>query len=328
MKRLAAAAFGLASGLALAQAYPSKTVTVVVPWPAGGPSDIAARPMAKGLSDGLGKTFVVDNRGGASGNIGTAVVAKSPPDGYALLITSSAPIVINPNLFKSMPYDAQKDLVGITNVLRVPLVLAVHPSLGVKNLKELMGWIQANKAKAQYASAGNGTPQHMTGELFKTAANLKDLTHVPYKGSAPAITDALGGHVPMLFDSTIAILSQLKDKKLVPIAVTGATRSPSLPDVPTFAEAGLKGVEAYAWYGFFAPAKTPKEIIDRLNAEAQKVMKGPDFARVRDPETGQVYVLIQAEHYEKIRKIIDGVSRRSGWDEPEMDEYEIYRKKT
>ena len=289
MKRLAAAAFALASGLALAQAYPSKPVTVIVPWPAGGPSDIAARPVAKGLSDAMGKTFVIDNRGGASGNIGTALVTKAPPDGYTLLITSSSPIVINPNLFKSMPYDAQKDLAPITNVLRVPLVLAVHPSLGVKNLKELTAWIQANKAKAQYASAGNGTPQHMTGELFKTAANLKDLTHVPYKGSAPAITDALGGHVPMVFDSTIAILAQLKDKKLVPIAVTGAKRSPSLPDVPTFAEAGLKGVESYAWYGFFAPAKTPKEVIDRLNAEAQKVMKGPEFTKVI-ADTGSEYV--------------------------------------
>lgn len=298
MKRLAAAAFALISGLAVAQAYPTKSVTVIVPWPAGGPSDIAARPVAKGLSDALGKTFVIDNRGGASGNIGTAQVTKAPPDGYTLLITSSAPIVINPNLFKSMPYDAQKDLAPITNVLRVPLVLAVHPSLGVKSLKELTAWIQANKAKAQYASAGNGTPQHMTGELFKTAANLKDLTHVPYKGSAPAITDALGGHVPMLFDSTIAILSQLKDKKLVPIAVTGATRSPGLPDVPTFAEAGLKGVESYAWYGFFAPAKTPKEVIDRLNAEAQKVMKGPEFTKVI-ADTGSEYVGDTPENFAK-----------------------------
>lgn len=298
MKRLAAAAFALISGLAVAQAYPTKSVTVIVPWPAGGPSDIAARPVAKGLSDALGKTFVIDNRGGASGNIGTAQVTKAPPDGYTLLITSSAPIVINPNLFKSMPYDAQKDLAPITNVLRVPLVLAVHPSLGVKSLKELTAWIQANKAKAQYASAGNGTPQHMTGELFKTAANLKDLTHVPYKGSAPAITDALGGHVPMLFDSTIAILSQLKEKKLVPIAVTGATRSPGLPDVPTFAEAGLKGVESYAWYGFFAPAKTPKEVIDRLNAEAQKVMKGPEFTKVI-ADTGSEYVGDTPENFAK-----------------------------
>ena len=289
MKRIAAALFALASGLALAQGYPTKPVTVIVPWPAGGPSDLGARPLAKGLADGLGKPFIIDNRGGASGNIGTAVVTKAAPDGYTLLITSSAPIVINPNVFKSMPYDAQKDLVGITNVLRVPLVLAVHPSIGVKDLKGLRAWIAANKAKAQYASAGNGTPQHMTGELFKTAAGLKDLVHVPYKGSAPALTDAIGGHVPMVWDSTIAILSQLKEKKLIPIAVTSAKRHPALPDVPTFAEAGLKGVESYAWYGFFAPAKTPKDVVDKLNAEAVKVMKGPEFAKVL-ADTGSEYV--------------------------------------
>ena len=299
MKRvIAAAAFALASGVAFAQAYPSKPVTVIVPWPAGGPSDIAARPVAKGLSDNLGKPFVVDNRGGASGNIGTAIVAKSPPDGYMLLITSSSPIVINPNIFKSMPYDAQKDLAPITNVLRVPLVLAVGPSVPAKNLKELLAWIKAQKGQAQYASAGNGTPQHMTGELFKTAAGLKELTHIPYKGSAPAITDALGGHVPMLFDSTIAILPQLKSGKLIPIAVTGAKRSPQLPDVPTFAEAGLKGVESYAWYGFFAPAKTPKDIITRLNTEAQKVMKGPEFSVVLK-DTGSDYVGDSPENFAK-----------------------------
>jgi len=297
MKRIAAALFAFATGLAIAQ-YPTKPVTVIVPWPAGGPSDLAARPLGKGLSDALGKPMVIDNRGGASGNIGTAVVAKSPPDGYTLLITSSAPIVINPNVFKSMPFDAQKDLVGITNVLRVPLVLAVHPSLGVKDLKGLMAWIDKNKDKAQYASAGNGTPQHMTGELFKTAANLKGLTHVPYKGSAPAITDAIGGHVPMVWDSTIAILSQLKEKKLIPIAVTSAKRHPALPDVPTFAEAGLKGVESYAWYGFFAPAKTPKDVVTKLNAEAVKVMKGPDFARVLQ-ETGSDYVGDTPENFAK-----------------------------
>jgi tripartite-type tricarboxylate transporter receptor subunit TctC len=286
---LAAAVLSLAAATVLAQGYPTKPVTVIVPWPAGGPSDIAARPLAKGLSDNLGKPFVIDNRGGASGNIGTAIVAKSPPDGQTLLITSSAPIVINPNLFKSMPYDAQKDLAPITNVLRVPLVLAVNPAVPARNLKELLAWIQAQKGKAQYASAGNGTPQHMTGELFKTAAKMKDLTHVPYKGSAPALTDALGGHVPMVFDSTIAILPHLKGGKLIPIAVTGEKRSPQMPNVPTFKEAGLPGVESYAWYGFFAPAKTPPDVVQRLNTEAQKVMKTPEFQAVLK-DTGSDYV--------------------------------------
>ena len=290
MKRLVAGlALVLAAGHAGAQAYPSKPVTVIVPWPAGGPSDIAARPVAKGLQDALKQPFVIDNRGGASGNIGTTLVTKSAPDGYTLLITSSSPIVINPNVYKTMPFDAQKDLAPITNLLRVPLVLAVHPSIPARDVKELVAWANANKGKAQYASAGNGTPQHMTGELFKTAANLKDLTHVPYKGAAPAITDALGGHVPVIFDSTVAILPHLKAGKLKPIAITSATRSPQLPDVPTFKEQGLPAVESYAWYGFFAPARTPKDLIDRLNAEAQKAMKSPEYQAVLK-DTGSEYV--------------------------------------
>ena len=290
-------ALSLAAGLAFAQGYPTKPVTVVVPWPAGGPSDISARPVAKGLSDTLKQPFVIDNRGGASGNIGSAVVAKAPPDGYMLLMTSSSPIVINPNLFKSMPFDPAKDLAPITNLLRVPLVLAVHPSIPAKNLKELTAWVNANKAKAQYASAGNGTPQHMTGELFKTASKL-DITHVPYKGSAPALTDALGGHVPMIWDSTVAILPLLKDGKLIPIAISSAKRSPQLPDVPTFKEAGLPAVESYAWYGFFAPAKTPKEVIDKLNGEAQKAMKTPAYQQVLK-DTGSDYVGDTPENFGK-----------------------------
>jgi tripartite-type tricarboxylate transporter receptor subunit TctC len=275
-------------------------VTIIVPWPPGGPSDIAARPLAKGLSEQLGKPFVVENRGGASGNIGTAQVVNSPPDGYTLLVTSSSPIVINPFLFKNMPFDPQKDLAPITNVLRVPLVLAVHPSVPAKNLKELIDYIKKQGGKFQYASAGNGTPQHLTAELFKTAAKL-DMVHVPYKGSAPALTDALGGHVPMVFDSTVAIVPHLKAGKLRPIAISSAKRSPLLPDVPTFAEAGLRGVESYAWYGFFGRAGTPRQIIDKLNVTALKVLKGPDFQNVYR-ETGSEYVGSSPEEFAKFIK--------------------------
>jgi tripartite-type tricarboxylate transporter receptor subunit TctC len=292
---LAGAAF--ASSLAFAQAYPTKPVTVIVPWPPGGPSDIAARPLAKGLTENLGKTFVIENRGGASGNIGTAVVAQSAPDGYMLLVTSSSPIVINPSLYKNLPFNPQKDLAPITNVLRVPLVLAVNPSLPVKNLKELMDYIRKQGGRFQYASAGSGTPQHLTAELFRSAAKL-DMIHVPYKGSAPALTDALGGHVPMVFDSTVAIVPHLKAGKLRPIAISGSKRSPLLPDVPTFAEAGLPGVESYAWYGFFGRAGTPKPIVDRLNAEALKVLKGADFQNVYR-ETGSEYVGDTPENFAK-----------------------------
>lgn len=283
-----AAAFALLAGAALAQ-YPTKPVTMIVPWPPGGPSDIAARPLGQGLSETLGKPFVIENRGGASGNIGTAYVAKqAPADGYTVLVTSSSPIVINPSLYKQMAFDPARDLVPITNVLRVPLVLAVNPAVPAKNLKELLAYIKSQGGKFQYASSGSGTPQHLTGELFRTVTKL-DMVHVPYKGSAPAITDALGGHVPMLFDSTVAIVPHLKAGKLRPIAITSAKRSPLLPDVPTFAEAGMPGVESYAWYGFFARAGTPKDIVDRLNADAIKVMKGPHFKNVF-AETGSEFV--------------------------------------
>ena len=281
----AASALALASPLAaFAQAYPSKPVTIIVPWPPGGPSDIAARPMAKDLGEDLKQSFIIDNRGGAGGNIGTAMVTKAAPDGYTLLITSSAPIVINPSLYKQMPFDPPKDLAPITNLLRVPLVLAVNPSVPANNLKELIAYINAQKGKVQYASSGNGTPQHLTGELFKSTAKL-DMVHVPYKGSAPAITDLIGGHVPIMFDSTIAILPQIKAGKVKPIAITSAKRSAALPDVPTFAEAGMPGFESYAWYGFFAPAKTPPDVVAKLNAAALKVMKGPDWQKVL-AETG------------------------------------------
>jgi tripartite-type tricarboxylate transporter receptor subunit TctC len=283
-------AFGLALVYAgaFAQNYPSKNVTVVVPFPAGGPSDIAARPTAKGLSESLGKPFVVDNRPGAGGNIGADLVAKAAPDGHTLLISSSAPIVINPSLYKKMPFDPAKDLAPITNLIRVPLVLAAHPPVPAKGLQELIAHIKSQQGKFQYASAGNGSPQHLTAEMFKSVAKL-DMIHVPYKGSAPAITDVIGGHAPIMFDSTIAILPHIKGGKLKAIAVTGAKRSPQLPDVPTFAEAGIPGFESYAWYGFFAPAKTPKEIITKLNSETLKVMKTPEFQKILE-ETGSDFV--------------------------------------
>lgn len=270
---------------------------MVVPWPPGGPSDIAARPLSKGLTEALGQTFVIDNRAGGGGNIGTAAVTRAKPDGYTLLITSSAPIVINPSLYKKMTFDPLKDLTPVTNLLRVPLVLVTNPAVPAKNLKELIAYIQSKKGNFSYASSGSGTPQHLTGELFDSVAKL-GMTHVPYKGSAPAITDLLGGHIPMMFDSTIAIMPHIKTGKVKPIAISSAKRSPLLPDVPTFAEAGLPAVESYAWYGMFAPAKTPKEVVAKLSAEAQKVMKGADFEKIR-AETGSDNVWDTPENFEK-----------------------------
>ena len=294
---LAAASF---SASALAQSWPNSTVTVVVPWPPGGPSDIAARPIAKRLTEDLGQPFVIDNRGGGGGNIGSAVVARAHPDGNILLITSSAPIVINPSLYKKMPFDPAKELTPITNLLRVPLVLVANPAVPANNLKELMTYIQSKKGDFSYASAGSGTPQHMTGELFKSVTHL-DMTHVPYKGSAPAISDLLGGHVPIMFDSMIAIMPHIKSGKVKAIAVSGDKRSPLLPDVPTFAESGLPQVVSYAWYGFFAPAGTPKPIIDKINAETLKAMKAPEFQRIL-ADTGSDYVGDTPENFAKFVK--------------------------
>lgn len=303
IKLACAVAASAISFSALAQNWPASTVTVVVPWPPGGPSDIAARPLAKGLTQGLGQSFVIDNRAGGGGNIGTAAVTRAKPDGSTVLITSSAPIVINPSLYKNMSFDPLKDLAPVTNLLRVPLVLVAGPNVPAKNLKELMAFIQSKKGQFSYGSSGNGTPQHLTSELFASVTKLQ-MTHVPYKGSAPAISDLLGGHIPMMFDSTIAIMPHIKSGKVKPIAISSAKRSPLLPDVPTFAEAGLPQIESYAWYGMFAPAKTPANVIAKINAEAIKVMKAPEFQKVL-ADTGSDFVgdtpanfskFVQAEH--------------------------------
>lgn len=282
---------------AVAQNWPEKNVNVVVPWPPGGPSDIAARPWAKELTESLGKTFIIDNRAGGGGNIGTAAVVRAQPDGHTLLITSSAPIVINPSVYKGMTFDPLKDLAPISNLLRVPLVLVANPNVPAKNLKELIAHIQSKKGAFSFASSGNGTPQHLTGELFNSVQKL-EMVHVPYKGSAPAISDLLGGHIPIMFDSTIAIMPHIKSGKVRPIAISGNKRSPLLPDVPTFAEAGIPQIESYAWYGLFAPAKTPKAVINKINAETIKFMKSPEFAKIR-AETGSELLADTPENFTK-----------------------------
>lgn len=278
----------LCTAAASALAWPDKPVTVIVPWPAGGPSDIAARPIVKGLSEALKQPFVIDNRAGASGNIGTTLVAHSPADGHTLLITASGPLVINKHLYKKMPYDAKTDLQPVTNLLRVPQVLVVHPSVPANNLQELMALIKSRNGQFQWASAGNGTTQHLTGAMFQQRAGLT-MVHVPYKGSAPAITDLVGGHVPLLIDSTIAVVPMIKSGQAKAIAVTGKTRAPNLPQVPTFIESGLPDFESYAWYGMFAPAKMPKAMVDQLNTATVTYMRGPEFQRVIQ-ETGSEFV--------------------------------------
>lgn len=282
---MAGAVFG---NLAIAETYPSQAVTMIVPWPPGGPSDIGARPLAAYLHKMLGQSVVIDNRAGAGGNIGSNMVAKAKPDGHTLLLSSSGPFVINPYIYKTMPYDAEKDFTPVSNLLQVPLVLVVNPSVPAHNLQELLTYIKEKNGNFQWASAGNGTTQHLTGELFRMTAGL-DMVHVPYKGTAPAITDLLGGHVPMMFDSTIAIVPHIKAGKVRPIAISSPERSALLPDVPTFAEAGLPDVEASAWYGLFAPANTPAEVVNTLNKATLDFMQTSEYKRILD-ETGSLPV--------------------------------------
>src|SRR5258706_4508097 len=242
----------LRGAAATASAWPDKAVTVIVPWPAGGPSDIAARPLSKGLAEALKQPFIIDNRPGAGGNIGTDAVVRAPADGHTLLLTASGPIVINKHLYKKMPFNALTDLQPVTNLLRVPQVRVVHPSVPASNLQELMAYIKSRNGDSPWASAGNGTTQHVTGAMFQQRTGLA-MNHTPYKGSAPAITDLVGGQVPMLIDSTIAVLPMIKAGKAKAIAVTGRPRAPNLPNAPTTSEWGLPGFRTYAWYGLFAP---------------------------------------------------------------------------
>jgi len=261
---------------ASAQGYPAKPVKFVVAYPPGGPTDILARLLSPKLQMAFGQPFIVESRPGAGGNVGTDFVAKSPSDGYTILLTASGPVSINVTLYKSLPYDPARDLTPVIHVASVPLVLVVHPSVPVKSVSELIALLKAKPEGYSFASAGNGTPQHLSAELFKTMAGVKML-HVPYKGSAPAINDLVGGQVPVAFESMVSVLPQVKGGRLRALATTGTRRSGLLPDVPTVAEAGVPGYESIAWYGVMAPGGTPKPIVDKLNAEISKALDTPEL---------------------------------------------------
>jgi len=267
-----AAAFAalIAAPLAGAQAtYPTKPIRIVVPFPAGGTTDILARAAAQRLSETLGQPAVVDNRPGAGGNIGAELVAKAPPDGHTLLMGTVGTHAINASLYSKMPYDHVRDFAPIILVAGVPNVLVVHPSVPAGSVKELIAYAKANPGKLNFASSGSGTSIHLAGELFKTMAGVQ-MAHVPYKGSAPAVTDLLGGQVQLMFDNLPSALPHIKAGKLKALAVTSATRAAALPDVPTVAESGLAGFDATSWFGLLAPAGTPQPIIARLNSEVAK----------------------------------------------------------
>ena len=270
---------------AQAQTYPNKPVRLVCPFPPGGAVDIASRAVAHELSQILGQPVTVDNRPGAGGNIGADIVAKSPPDGYTLLMTTSGIMAINPALYSKLPFDPLKDFASVSTVVSLNNVLVLNPNVPYKSVQEVIAAAKAQPGKLTYASSGNGTSIHLSGELFKSMTGV-DMLHIPYKGSAPAVTDLLGGQVNMMFDNIPSSLPHIKAGKLRALAVTGAKRSQLLPDLPTIAEAGVPGYDSYVWFGVTAPAGTPPEIIGRLNAAIAKAAVTPSF---RDRLTEQGY---------------------------------------
>jgi tripartite-type tricarboxylate transporter receptor subunit TctC len=259
-----------------AKNYPERPVRFIVPWPSGGGTDVFARVISDKLHQSLGQPFVVENRPGASGNIGASFVARSAPDGYTIMI-GTITLATNPALYKSLDFDAIKDLATITLVAGVPHMLVVNPSLPVKNVKELIALAKSKPGKLSYASAGVGSPFQIAGELFKESAGV-DILHVPYKGGGPAVADVIGNHVDMTFANLVAVLPQAKSKQVRALAVTSAKRSSAAPDVPTVAEAGLPGYEFTSWFGVLAPAGTPPSIIKKLNTEIVKALHSPEVS--------------------------------------------------
>jgi tripartite-type tricarboxylate transporter receptor subunit TctC len=268
-----------------AQTYPNKPIRLVCPFPPGGAVDIASRSVAQALSQQLGQPVTVDNRPGAGGNIGAEIVAKAAPDGYTLLMATSNILAINPALYSKVPFDSLKDFAPISMVVSLNNVLVLNPGVPYKSVPELIAAAKAQPGKLTYASSGNGTSIHLSGELFKSMAGV-NMLHIPYKGSAPAVTDLLAGQVNMMFDNIPSSLPHIKAGKLRALAVTGSKRASSLPDLPTIAEAAIPGYESHVWFGVVAPAGTPPEIVKRLNAELAKAAVTPEF---RDRLTGQGY---------------------------------------
>jgi tripartite-type tricarboxylate transporter receptor subunit TctC len=278
-------AFAVAqSGPARAQSYPVKPIRMIAPFPAGGPTDILGRLMAQTLTEALGQPVIVENRAGASGTIGTDFVAKSAGDGYTLLVGAPGPLAINVSLFKSLPYDPLNDLEPVILLASVPLVVIVHPSFPATTLGELISALKARPDGYAFASAGNGTPQHLAGELLKTLAGVA-MVHVPYKGSGPALNDVIAGQVPIMIESAVNVLSQIKAGRVRALAVTGPRRARQLPEVPTVDEAGVPGYEAASWYGILASKGTPAPIVARLNAVMARALDTPQL-RQRIAELG------------------------------------------
>lgn len=296
-------AFGIAMAImpgfavAQAQAYPNKTVRLVVPFAPGGTTDLLARVMSEKMGSALGQTVIVENKAGAGGAIGAAEVAKASPDGYVLLMSSVSTMVTNPAINPATPYDPIKDFVHIGNVAATPNVIAVHPSFPAKDYKTFAVALQKNPGKYSFATAGNGTLGHLLAELYKSYAKVY-VTHIPYRGSGPALNDVVAGQVQMVVDNLPSALPFIKDKRLIPIVVAAPKRLASLPDVPTFAEVGLEPVNRMSFLGVSAPKGTPKEVVQKLNA-AMKAALADANVRARIEATGAIVIGNTSDEYQK-----------------------------
>jgi len=294
-----------------AQEYPTKPIRLVITYPPGGNTDLVGRALALKLGEFMGQQVVVDNRGGAGGVLGSMITAQSAPDGYTIMLGTSAGMVINPLLSRKLTYDPVRDFAPVSMVVIVPQLLVINPQLPVKNVRELIAFAKAKPGYLNAGSSGVGTPNHFGTELLKWLAGV-DIVHVPYKGGAPALTDLLGGQIQMAFSSVPAVLPHIKAGRLVALGVGSAKRSPALPNIPTIAEAGVPGYEYTTWYGVFAPAKTPRMLIARLNAEIVKAMETPDIkdrftALGGDPDPGtpeelRAYMANESAKWAKIIK--------------------------
>ena len=302
----------LAPALALAQtaAYPNKTVRLIVPAAPGGGADFLARIVSTKLTEQTGQTFVVDNRAGASGTIAADATAKSPPDGYTVLLGQSTSIAIAPHLYQKLGYDTLRDLRAVTLVAEVPNILVVHPSVPANNVKELIALAKSKPGLLNFGSAGNGAPSHLAGEMFKGSAGV-NMVHVPYKGAGPAVNDLLAGQIQVMFAPMVAVLPQVKAGRLKALAVTSAKRSPAMPELPTLNEAGLTGFAIVSWFGFFVPTATPQAVVDKLHAETVKALKSADtierFAKEgAEPEgnTPAEFALYVQQEYARYAKVV------------------------
>ena len=259
-------------------AFPAKPITIIVPFSAGGTTDILARVIGQSMSRDLGQPVIVDNRAGAGGNIGAQAVARAAPDGHTLVMGTVGTHAINASLYAKMPFDPVKDFEPLSRVALVPNLLVAHPAQPYKNVKELIAYAKANPGKVTVASSGVGTSIHLSAELFKHMAGV-DIVHVAYRGSAPALNDLVGGHTAIMFDNMPSAIGHVRAGKLRPLAVTTANRSPALPEVPTVAESGVPGFEATSWFGLLAPAKTPAPVVARLNASILKALADPEVKK-------------------------------------------------